>query len=156
MNKIPLSLESFSEMLQGMNSEPEAAAAACVLALGIMTDDESSGIEALKLVNPKVSHSMLQLAGRQLRSKPYLMRSYFLGTTPANDYFLPEKLEIEITSNKYSGTREDGKMRLFLNCSGADSPRPITLVKQNDGIWVAHEWSSLIMGIRPPESEHHD
>lgn len=139
-------------MLQQMNSEPEGAAAACIMALNIMTENKSSGTEALKLINPEVSHSMLQLAGRQLGPKPYLIRSYFLGTSPANDYSLPENLELEITTNKYSGSREAGRIKLFLNCSGADSPRPITLMKKSDGIWVAHEWSTLIMGIRSPQS----
>lgn len=156
VSKLPHSLELFSDMLKQMNSEPEGAAVACVLALGILTENESSGTKALKLVNPEISQRMLQLAGRQLRPKPYLIRSYFLGTSPANDYSLPANLKLEITTNKHSGCREEGRIKLFLNCSGADTPRPITLVMQSDGIWLAHEWSTLIMGIRPPQSLQND
>jgi hypothetical protein len=78
------------------------------------------------------------------------MGSYFAGTGPANGYEIPDILEIELTTNQYSGNAEDGKQKFFVSCSGAASPRPVTVKQRADGSWFPHEWSSLVTGIIPP------
>jgi len=137
-------------MLPGLSMEPEGAAALCIMALNMMTQDEAAGTDCLKALNPDVPQSSLRLAESQLRHAPYLIRSLFLGTSPENRYTLPEMLEIEFTTNIYSGTPGLGQIKLFAACSGADSPRPITVSRRENGSWYASEWSSLIVGIRPP------
>ncbi len=150
ISKLPVNPEDFTTLLPEMEKTPEGAAAACVLALYLTALDNSLAKQLLRAMNPEVSHSTIQLAQSQLKSKPYLIRSYFSGTTNQNGYAMPEKLEIEFTTNKYSGSEDSGKIKFFTACSGADSPRPLTVKKGLDGTWYAHEWSSLVVGIRSP------
>ncbi len=150
IHKLPISLEDFSAMLPEMNEKPEGAVATCVLALGMAALNDSIASDVLHAMNAEISLGSIVLAKSQLRSKPYLIRSYFNGSTPENGYSLPEKLEIKLTTNKYSGSEDQGKIKFFIACSGADSPRPVTVKKRSDGTWYAHEWSSLVVGIRSP------
>jgi hypothetical protein len=149
ISRLPQNAADFNEMLPDLCTSPMGAAAACLMALNILAGDQLQGEESIRSMNSGVSNSILQLALSQLRESPYLIHSC-LGTSPENGYSLPEKLEIEFTTNIYSGTEEQGRMKLFIACSGADSPRPVTVVKGSDGRWYADEFSSLIVGIRPP------
>ena len=100
---------------------------------------------------PDISLSMKQLTERQLKKNSYVIRSYFSGTSPENNYSIPEKnLESVLSTNRYSGTAEEGKVKFFVDCSGADSPRPITVKRNSHQEWYTHEFSSLIVGIRAP------
>jgi hypothetical protein len=150
VKELPLSKEAFSALLPALQNSPEGAAAACIFALNILAGNSSAGIDALKEMNPDVTFSTLQLAGSQLKSKPYMIRSYFTGTAASDGYSLPENLEIDFVTNRYSGTPDQGRVKLFVACTGADSPRPVTVRKRNDGSWYAYEWSSLVVGIKPP------
>jgi len=150
VKELPLSKEDFSRLLPTLHRSPEGAAAACIFALNILAENNAAGIEALKEMNPDVSFSVLQLAKSQLKSKPYIIHSYFAGTAASDGYSLPENLEIDFVTNRYSGTPDQGRVKLFAACTGAHSPRPLTVMRRNDGSWYAHEWSSLVVGIMPP------
>ena len=94
------------------------------------------------------------LLGR-LEEKPYIARSYIQGPGPENGYRLPgkgEPWEIIIKPDPRGGT-DPNRVKLFVECSGADSDRPISLVKaveNNRHVWKVAEASSLFVGIRPP------
>ena len=47
-------------------------------------------------------------------------------------------------------TITDERAKLFVFSSGADSPRPVTVKKNNRGLWKATSYSSLDVGVRPP------
>ena len=87
----------------------------------------------------------------QLEQKPYVARSYIQGTSPENGYAPPEggPWEIILTPDPL-GQTEENTVKLFVDCTGADSARPITLVKNSDGLWKVLEGSSLFTGVRPP------
>lgn len=53
-------------------------------------------------------------------------------------------------SNNDKARSGDGLVKLFLYSSGADSPRPIQLSRNDKGLWKAYSWSSLESGVRPP------
>ncbi len=148
---LPADLETFAAALPSLTTDPEGAAAACVAALHLLALDAEAGKKALALLDPQVSNRTLQLAERQLAQHPHLPRSYFLGTSPQGGYALPEALELAFSENPYSGSRDQGQLKLFVACSGADSPRPITTKRRSDGRWYPHSWSSLVVGIRPPQ-----
>ena len=57
---------------------------------------------------------------------------------------------MRFSTNPHSGDPAHGTVKLFVECSGADSPRPVTLKRDPDGRWAPVEWSSLLSGIRPP------
>ncbi len=54
------------------------------------------------------------------------------------------------SDNPYSGNPATGRYKLFVACSGARAP-PITVTRDGgDGLWEAHGWSSLAVGVRVP------
>ncbi len=87
----------------------------------------------------------------QVRRYPYIANSYFKGANADNGYEVTFPSQIEISTNSYSGNKDEGVFKVFAKSNGADSPRPITIVKNNKGLWKAKEWSSILMGIVPPK-----
>ena len=82
----------------------------------------------------------------------YVPRSYFLGASPANDYTPQTPYTIRVFDGPYSYNTQ-GMAKLFLQSSGADSPRPIELRLAKDGRWYLWE-QYLLSGIRIPESSN--
>ena len=84
----------------------------------------------------------------------YIGASYFIGSTPENNYTPQEPLQIEIKENPYMDS-QDGYKKLFLKSGGADNERGITLRIAKDGNYYI--WSDTFMGllsdIRKPSSE---
>ncbi len=151
VNYLPKTQAELENLVEEYSQTAEGAAVFCILALNSASTETSSTSKILELMNPDISLSMKQLSERQLKKSPYVIRSYFSGTSPENNYTIPENnLEIVLSTNKYSGTAEEGKIKFFINCSGADSPRPVTVKKNSQQRWYAHEFSSLIVGIRAP------
>ena len=67
-----------------------------------------------------------------------------------NDYTPSEPFRVTVQSTHVSG-EEQGYMKLFIPCGGADSPRPIKLRMKGDGKWFLWE-QYLLTGIRTPKS----
>ncbi len=150
LKMVPGTLDEFSRELPGYTATPEGAVAGCIGALILMAGDPDTGIEAMRLLAPGTSESILRLAKGQLKEAPWLPRSYFSGTAPENGYQLPGEKTISMETNLYSGSPEEGSVKIFVGCSGADSSRPVTVTRGDDGAWRPTEWSSLIVGIRKP------
>ncbi len=150
IEKIPVNSGELEKMLPEMLKTPEGAAAACIFALHILARNAEDGKKALKLLDPDMAASRLQLAESQLEPSPWIMNSYFTGTDPADGYRLPSEVQFEFSTNKYSGSVEEGSVKLFTACSGAASPRPVTVKRRQNGTWYPNEWSSLIVGVAAP------
>ncbi|MEZ6187887.1 MAG: hypothetical protein R3F62_23120 [Planctomycetota bacterium] len=85
----------------------------------------------------------------RIGGRPYLARSYVDGTTPEGQYALPgPPYRIRVREQPHDVQPERAKV--FVWSSGADTPRPIILIKNNRGLWKADNWSSLTVGCRPP------
>ena len=129
------------------------------LYLAAMTDisrleETEGGYRGLKLRNQD-----LRLISMQLADNPWLPDSYICGTSPETGYTLPESGEYTMdvkADPRSSGTASVGTAKVFVACTGADSPRPVTLKRNGNGIWKALEWSSLLVGIRPPATPEGD
>lgn len=162
---IPQTIEQFITLHEQIAQTPEGGAAAVVVALLVYAADEALGRQCLTIVvdqdelqdgsngyqGKQLPAQRLQFVRSQLKGREYLPRSYIQGTTPQNGYALPEPpYRIVCSSNPYSGDRETGRYKVFVACSGADSPRPVTLKRNDKGIWKVTEWSSLIIGIKSP------
>lgn len=85
----------------------------------------------------------------------FIGQSYFMGSSPANNYQPLTPLQVQVDENPYS-YQEEGFARLFLRSSGADSERPLTMRRLKDGNWLI--WSDSVMGlmagIRIPEDQN--
>lgn len=78
----------------------------------------------------------------------YMFRSYAQGTSPENSYQMSPD---DFTLNIVGQSQESDYLRIFLQSSGADSPRPVW-VKEFDGLWYTINISSTYLRVRPPQS----
>lgn len=168
IDRLPASLEAFLALQDQVARTPQGGASMMVVALLVYADDVELGHRCLaaaidrgRLAEGTGGHDGWQLRGTdrqlirtQLSGQPHLPRSYIQGAAPENGYRLPPApYELEFSANPYSGDADSGSYKLFVASSGAASPRPVTLRRDEAGIWKAREWSSLLVGIRAPVTD---
>ncbi len=144
---------------------PEGGAVMMVVALMVYARDEQAGLQCLTVAvdqsrlmdGPKgykgrqLASNNLQRIRLQIHGKEYTPSSYVQGTSPQNGYQLPTPpYSFACSSNPYSGDASSGTYKVFIATSGAPTPRPVTVKVNDKGIWKASEWSSLIVGVKPP------
>lgn len=163
LNELPKSIDGFLAQQEACAHEPQGGAAMLVVALLLYARDEALGRQCLAAAveqaqlqeGPEgweLSRQDLQRVQAQIGRQPYLPLSYLRGATPENGYAMPAPpLKVAFTSNAYSGQAGTGRFKVFVACSGAASPRPVTVVRGADGIWKAGEWSSLVVGVQRPQ-----
>jgi len=171
IDRIPESVEEFVALRNEVAHAPEGAATMIVLALLAYASDEEMGKQCLTVAVDRsglqesptgykgwqVRTSRMRLVASQLAKQTYIPRSYIQGATRENRYALPAPpYVLTFSHNRYSGDRDGDEFKVYVTCSGAASPRPITLRKNDRGIWKASEWSSLIVGIQAPPREPDD
>jgi hypothetical protein len=166
---LPQDIESFRHLRDSLAVTPEGGASMMVLALlcYAQNPDAPLGAQALtvavdrsRLVEEAGGYQGWALGQRdlrrideQLRTSPWIPNSYLVGTSPADGYALPElPYQIRVTRNPYSGDAASDRVKVFVASTGAASPRPVTLSRNNRGVWKAAEWSSLVVGIAPPRT----
>lgn len=154
-SSLPETYEQFVVLPQASLSTPFETAAMAVLAFCYYPKDRElcyKMIDFLRGPRPMNSSDKSFIADR-FREKDYVPRSYFAGATPANDYQPQSPYTIEVRENQYTYS-VDGIAKLFIPSGGADDPRPIQLRKAKDGKWYLWEYSSILLGIRQPESSN--
>jgi hypothetical protein len=166
----PGSVEAFLALRDRLAGTPQGGAALMIVALLLHVEDVELGQSCLALAVDEsrlvegakgfdgwqLGNRDLQLVQMQLNGQPYLPQSYVLGATPENGYRLPDgPYRFAFAPNPYSGDPAAGEYKVFVVCSGAASPRPVTLRRDERGLWRAREWSSLLVGVQepPPEGE---
>ena len=165
---LPQSIEEFVALRDRIADTPQGGAAVMIVALLLYTKDQVLGEQALTVAVDRgrlqeaadgyrgwqVRKRPLQLIQRQILDSPHIPRSYFLGTSPESGYQLPDPpLRVECRSGPYSGDVDSNTYKIYVTSSGASSARPVTLHRNERGFWKAYEWSSLLLGVRPP-AEH--
>jgi hypothetical protein len=170
-DQLPKSIDAFVALRNEAAVTPQGGAAMMVVALLVYAEDEELGKQCLTVAVDRgrlsegskgykgwqLSNRELQFLHRQLEGKTYLPRSYVAGTTPEGGYQLTDPpYRIECTDNQYSGDIASGTYKVFVACSGAATPRPVTVKVNDKGIWKALEWSSLVVGIQPPAKQISD
>lgn len=152
-NSLPETYEQFISLPQSSLSTPFQTAAMTVLAFCFYPKDSElcyRMIDFLRGPRP-MNGSDKQFIADRFRDKDYVPRSYFAGATPSNDYQPVAPYTVELRENQYTYS-VDGMAKLFIPSGGADDPRPIQLRKAKDGKWYLWEYSSILLGIRQPES----
>lgn len=155
IEKIPENVEELKEILPKYISSPFSMAA---LTVAVCCNWEKNVEKTIEMINcikgPKpLSQLDIQFLHDRLDGKTYVVKSYIKGATIENDYTLPDTpYEIEVSDNPYSYQNE-GYATLYLNSSGADSLRPITLRKKaSTGEWFLWE-HTFLADIRKPKSQ---
>lgn len=145
--------ETFRRMAEDMNKKPETAAALLFVALQSFIEDKERGVKMLNILyNPKqpISNQDISFLKDRFFDKPYLIKSYFNGATPANNYTPDEPYTVELERNNMY--EQPGFANIFVRSGGADSPRKIILRQKGD-VWYIWNYSSIVSGIRKPADE---
>ena len=148
-------LDELLALQEKVGQTPEGGAAVLIAALLAWAHDDpkAESYLASALASGQLQFGQLKLAdrqrlARQLKGRQATIHSYIEGATPENGYQLPEPpYRLGFSRNPYSGEESSGRVKVFVACSGASTPRPVTLKQDSDGIWRGHEWSSLVVGV---------
>ncbi len=82
---------------------------------------------------------------RQMDRAPYLGNIYMAGTVPENGYKLPAPPWV-LTFRQATVESED-TVKLYANTTSGNMARPISLKRNDKGIWKAKEYSSVFVGV---------
>ena len=152
---LPKNLEEFQALPQARLKDPGEVAALVVAALSLYPENPDMTIQMLDFLRGPWPLNGIdkQFLRDRFRGKEYLMRSYFLGATPDNNYTPAVPYQVVVSENPHSRDQlTDGYLTLYVNCSGADAPRPMKLrMKPSTGQWFLWE-QQLLSGIRIPVS----
>ncbi len=170
---IPETLDAFVALRDRIAETPEGGAAVTVVAMLLYAREPEAplGRQALTLAldRSRIKPSDTAMLGWKLRlidvqrlemrvaGRPWMIFSYFKGTTPEQGYRLPPPpLVITVYPDPLTADADGEFRKVFVGCHGADSPRPVTLKRNTSGVWKAWEWSSLTVGVKPPAEDVHD
>lgn len=151
---LPESLDELQALPEAALDTPFQTAALTVLALCTYAADRTIGTEMLNLLRglrPLNGQEISFLNDRFRDGKTYLPFTYFVGSSPDNNYTPAKPYKIVVQSNHLSEA-EEGYMKLFIPCGGADDPRPVKLRRRgSDGKWFLWE-QYLLTGVRTPKA----
>lgn len=82
----------------------------------------------------------------KLNNMPNIFRSYAKGTLIKDDYKMDiNNYDLDIAKIEQE---KENRFRVFLKSSGADNPRPITVIKNKSGLWEIYEFSSIYLDVK--------
>lgn len=166
---LPATVEELVALRDRIATTPEGGAAIMVLALLAYAQDPALGtkfltvaIEARQLDDGPDGYKGKQpsrMALIDMRDRigraPHIARSYVQGTSPQGGYALPPAPWV-ISGREQPGDVQGDRGKTFVRSTGADSPRPVQLTKNDKGHWKASGWSSLQVGVRAPAAPASD
>lgn len=171
VDSIPSNVDEFVKLRDSISTTPQGGAAAFLVALKMYADNPSEGIKAIIVAldqsrlskgNGKNNYKGYQVGGSetfllgQIDKGKHIPNTYFDSSSPENGYTVSAPYTMQFFSGKYSGDPATGKTKVFVQCSGADSRRPISVAKNDKGIWKVTEFSSVVVGVKKPASTTSD
>ena len=148
---IPRSVADLKALPESDLSTPFKTCALTMLVLLNYADDVNATIEMLNfLKGPEpMNPYQIQFLKDRLVGKEYVVRSFFEGSSPQNNYIPTEPLKITVYDNPYSYP-EAGWATLHMDSTGADSPRQIKCrLKPSTNQWFLVE-NLALSDIRTP------
>ena len=148
---IPRSVADLKALPESDLSTPFKTCALTMLVLLNYADDVNATIEMLNfLKGPEPMNAyQIQFLKDRLVGKEYVVRSFFEGSSPQNNYIPTEPLKITVYDNPYSYP-EAGWATLHMDSTGADSPRQIKCrLKPSTNQWFLVE-NLALSDIRTP------
>ena len=154
-NELPKNLEELQALPQADLKTAEGTAALAVAALAVFPTNREECYRMLNFLRGPRPLSVFEqqfIRDRFMDGKDYLVKSYFKGATPANNYTpdVPYVLEFNDSAAQFA---EEGYKRFDIRSGGADTPRQITLrLKPSTGEWFLWD-QAILVGIRVPASQ---
>ncbi len=163
---------AFKTRFEAEGKDPAAVTRLLVEGMLMLEQDAELGSQMMALVYSKKNLELAPDAPagvrfrrtddsvRRLLANVNIARSY-CGGTDQNGYgeFAPSRIELD---TGYSAARQGidypapGQAKFFVKCGGADTPRPVTLARNNAGYWKVTNFSSLTVGVKQPAAEAGD
>ena len=151
---LPSNVTELKALPEASLKEPEYGAALFVAAMMRYKDDPAAAISMLEFLKGPGGVSEYEkqfIKDRLSDGKEYVVRSYFAGTSPENDY--TPLMPYTVIPEKDAASEDNGRIRVFMRSSGADSPRMIKMrLKASTGEWFIEE-EMILSDIRIPRSQ---
>ncbi|MBR3142597.1 MAG: hypothetical protein IKF09_05510 [Clostridiales bacterium] len=152
-DKLPVSLEELMALPYASLNEPEYSAALFVAVMMNYSKDKEQTFKMLEFLKGPYGLTPYEksfLADR-MADGDHVVRSFFKGTSPENDY--TPSMPYTIEAERGVDGELDGRIKIYMTSSGADSKRHILLRhKPSTDQWFVEDQMLLAM-IRPPKSE---
>ena len=150
--KLPETVEELRTMKGFSLSDPFYVAALTVLCLNEYPKNRENSLKMMDVLKGPSPLSVLDkqfINDRFMDGKDYLMRSYFEGAVPANNYSV-SSYTVKVSDNPYSYDEKDYAV-LYLKSGGADSARQVKLRhKPSTDEWFIWNFEGLLSGIKVP------
>jgi hypothetical protein len=157
---LPTSLEDFQAQIAAKASDPKAAVGLWFDAVYVyIGGNKDLGSQLItEMCKDKAWKTSTGYFINALDNKPHIFRSYAKGAMADNKYQMdPENYELtfsgELNMKPFVDKDEGEYCKLFIKSGGADSPRPITLQRNNAGQYKFYEFSSICVDVRPPAED---
>ncbi len=169
VESVPKNEAEFLKLRDRLALTPEGGAAVFVVAMMAHAENRDLGLKFFTIALDRdnlaagnvykgfkpasgVSYHITRLADPARKHVPY---SYVSGTRPENGYRASPPFVFNISTNRYSRLAED-KIKVFVACSGASMPRPMTMRKNDKGLWKSFEISSFSLDVPLPKKVEDD
>ena len=152
-NTLPNNLEELKQLPEASLSEPEYTAALFLAVMMHYQVNKEETYEMLEFLKGPYGLSTYekQFLSDRMAGGDHVVRSFFNGTSPDNDYTPTMPYTVE-TERGYE-QELDGRMKIFITSSGADTKRHILLRhKPSTNQWFVEDQMLLAM-IRTPKSQ---
>jgi hypothetical protein len=166
ISSIPTSAEEFVVLRDRLATTPEGGAAATVAALLAFSKSPEVGLQCLTLILDQrnvgngtvikghapigaIMYHVDRISGYDMW--PYLAYAYLKGAKAESNYAVSAPFKVVTSRQRNSGSDSSGQVKVYLECDGF-RPRPISLHRNDKGIWKAYEMSSLFLNVSPPAS----
>lgn len=168
IQKIPTTVEEFISFRDANANSPGGGAAVYILALMTFSKNNQLGMQCLTIAldqsnvvngdvykGKKPGNGIMYHVNRMNGYKrwSYLGFAYTEGALASNNYNTDKSsFKVVSTTNKYSGSEEDGQVKVFIEVDGF-MKRPIILKRNDSGVWKALNVSSMFLDLKKPANQ---
>jgi len=176
LSKVPASPEEFIQMRNNLSRTPEGGAAMFIAALINLGKNEKLGMQCLTIgidqsqvtkgnvyKGYKPGRSVMYHLNRLKRGGVrgnfwgYAAKAYLKGSTHKNGYTPSKPYKVVTSRNKYSGSEAKGRVKVYIDVAiEGFRPRPISMKRNDKGIWKAIEFSSMFLDVPKPGKKTDD
>jgi len=146
-DSIPASAAEVQALVDSKAKTAVGAAAVFVIALNTFARTGDTSVLA-----PIVKPQLLMATGAQRlmglhKEQPWVASSYIQGTKKDDKFAAPASGPYTLKFRINPTQINDNRGKIYVFSMGASSPRPITLLKGDNGIWTVNEMSSVLSGV---------
>lgn len=162
IDSLPETVEDFVSLRDKLAVTPEGGAAVLIAAMQIYSRNEALGLQCLTIsLDSKSLQKGTTYKGftpaqpamfliKQIDRQKHLPNAYVKGAAWENAYEVNPPFEYEFSRQKNSGSDESGKVKVFISTPGVRA-RPITVTRNDKGLWKASEFSSVFVSVKQPK-----